>query len=133
MVTQAQHNLAKLPHTFQFEIIDIQSIPYAAGKFDTVIANHCLYHVPDRGKAFAEITRVLSPNGVFYGTTIGDIHMQELSELVANYDHTLEDIFHNQQNDFTLETGVAALKHILSMSQSAVTQTNCMSAMLRPW
>ncbi len=57
----------------QFKEIDAQSIPFEDETFDAVIANHMLYHVPDRPKAIAEIKRVLKPGGRLIATTIGKI------------------------------------------------------------
>jgi ubiquinone/menaquinone biosynthesis C-methylase UbiE len=39
-------------------VVDVEQIPYPTDSFDVVIANHMLYHVPDRNRAFAEIARV---------------------------------------------------------------------------
>ncbi|MBL7162866.1 MAG: class I SAM-dependent methyltransferase [Anaerolineales bacterium] len=112
MVRQAQQNLTDQPHPFIFEVIDAQDIPYAARHFDAVIANHCLFHMPDRAKALSEIRRVLALGGHFYATTIGDIHMQELPELVAKFDPNIDDAFafHNQKKMFTLEKGFTQLQ-----------------------
>jgi SAM-dependent methyltransferase len=41
-----------------------------SGAFDAVIANHMLYHVPDRARALTEIRRVLRPGGRL---VIGDL------------------------------------------------------------
>jgi SAM-dependent methyltransferase len=70
-----------------------------------VIANHCIYHFPDRQKAFSEIQRVLKPGGVFYATTVGDDHLKELLELVSNFEVEIEDAFDPSGNPFTLESG----------------------------
>ena len=59
MLDAAWRNLVVTGRTFQFKEIDAQSIPFEDETFDAVIANHMLYHVPDRGKALAEIKRVL--------------------------------------------------------------------------
>lgn len=63
--------------------VDAQALPFADGSFDAVIANHMLYHVPDRPRAFGEIRRVLRPGGRFYAATNGGRHMLELGELAA--------------------------------------------------
>ena len=55
---------------------DAQAIPFPTGYFDGVIANHMLYHVPDLGKAMAEIRRVLKPGGVLFAATNGLRHMR---------------------------------------------------------
>jgi SAM-dependent methyltransferase len=110
MVSQARQNLKDSPLNFRFVVLDAQSIPYAANHFDAVIANHCLFHVPDRAKALSEINRVLAPNGQFYGITIGDIHMQELPQLVANFDRRIEDAFDWEGSIFSLEKGLGELE-----------------------
>ena len=66
MVAAAQRNLAEIGRVFAFRQADAQDLPFEAAAFDTVIANHMLYHVPDR-RALAEIRRVLKPGGVLRG------------------------------------------------------------------
>ena len=56
MVEEAQRRLGDLA---TYEVADIQELPFASGSFDSVIANHMLYHVPDLERAFGEIERVL--------------------------------------------------------------------------
>ncbi|HJT55387.1 MAG TPA: class I SAM-dependent methyltransferase [Ktedonobacteraceae bacterium] len=65
MLQEAQSRLSGGSGHFSFQLFDIQSIPFENEHFDTVIANHMLYHVPDRAKALSEIRRVLKPGGVF--------------------------------------------------------------------
>lgn len=86
MLQQAQHNLQKSDHPFHFQQIDAQAIPCADASLDAVIANHMLYHVPDRAKAFAEIRRVLKPRGRLYAATNGREHMGKIHELVRRVD-----------------------------------------------
>ena len=71
MLDAARENTAHLPGT-EYRRVDAQDIPYADGSFDAVIANMMLYHVPDMGRALAEIRRVLRPGGVFYAATYGE-------------------------------------------------------------
>lgn len=66
----------------RFAVVDAQAIPFADASFDTVIANHMLYHVPDLHRALREIRRVLQADGRFYAATNGERHMAELNELV---------------------------------------------------
>lgn len=80
MLDSAWRNLVVLGRAFQFKDIDIQSIPFLDETFDAVIANHMLYHVPDRAKAFAEIKRVLKPGGHFFAATNGEMHMRGLAD-----------------------------------------------------
>jgi ubiquinone/menaquinone biosynthesis C-methylase UbiE len=67
---------------FVYEVADVQALPFADARFDAVVANHMLYHVPDLPRALAEIRRVLKPGGRFYATTLGREHMRELDELI---------------------------------------------------
>jgi SAM-dependent methyltransferase len=109
MVNQAWQTLIDQPHDFTFETIDAQSIPYEADHFDIVIANHFLYHIPDRPKAIAEIRRVLKPGGRLYATTIGRDHLQELPGLVARFAPDAGDFLRNDKIPFTLDDGAAQL------------------------
>lgn len=84
MVAQAEARLGG-EHAFDFRQINAQDIPFAAAAFDAVIANHMLYHVPDRTKALSEIRRVLKPGGRLYAATNGKNHMLELRQLVMRF------------------------------------------------
>lgn len=65
-----------------YAVVDAQELPFDDASFDAVIANHMLFHVPDRPWALAEIARVLRPGGFFRATTIGLDHLRRLRELV---------------------------------------------------
>jgi SAM-dependent methyltransferase len=69
----------------EFTVVDAQEIPFANESFDVVIANHMLYHVPDRPRALAEISRVLAPGGLLVATTVGDDHLLEVKELARRH------------------------------------------------
>lgn len=82
MLQGARGNLRHGRRPFAFAVIDAQAIPYGDASFDAVIANHMLYHAPDRAKALAEIRRVLRPGGRLYASTLGQAHLQELNALL---------------------------------------------------
>src|SRR5207249_3059431 len=82
MVQEARHNLRDVPRNFAFALADAQAIPYPSGSFDAVIANHMLYHVPDRERALSEVQRVLQPGGRLYAATCGQTHLRELHDRV---------------------------------------------------
>jgi SAM-dependent methyltransferase len=65
-----------------YAVADVQALPFEDASFDAVIANHMLFHVPDRARAFGEIARVLRSGGRFRATTIGLGHLNRLRELV---------------------------------------------------
>lgn len=114
MLDQARDNLQDHPHPFEFRQIDAQEIPFEDGSFQMVIANHCLYHIPDRPKALAEIQRVLKPQGWFYATTVGVNHLVEMDELVDTYLPGTQDVFKHVDIPFTLENGGAQLQQWFS-------------------
>ena len=60
-----------------YQLIDVQKIPYADETFDVVIANMMLYHVPDLSKGLSEIRRVLKKGGKFYCATYGENGIME--------------------------------------------------------
>ncbi|MCP4424250.1 MAG: class I SAM-dependent methyltransferase [Chloroflexi bacterium] len=61
--------------------LDAQRLPLADNTVDVVLANHMLYHVPDRDAAVAEIARVLRPGGVLLAATNSGDTMAELKTL----------------------------------------------------
>jgi len=79
MLDQARANLTG--RDFSFEIIDAQVIPYDDATFDAIIANHMVYHIPNRATALAEMRRVLNPSGAAYFATNGHRHLRELYAL----------------------------------------------------
>ena len=111
MIEEAQKNLGACAHRFRFEVIDAQSIPFDRESFDAVIANHMLYHVPDRAKALSEIHRVLESSGRFYAATNGQAHLRELDKLVEKFVPGESDLWHKS---FNLESGLDELKRLFS-------------------
>lgn len=65
----------------EYVVADVQELPFEDESFDAAIANHMLYHVPDRGRALAELARVLRRGGVLYAATNGEGHLQEIRSL----------------------------------------------------
>jgi SAM-dependent methyltransferase len=108
MLEAAWRNLIVLGRGFKFEIIDAQSIPYPDESLDIVIANHMLYHVPDRPKALAEIHRVLKPGGMLIATTVGKNHLKELNDWLKCV--SLEKDFKPIASPFVLENGLDQLR-----------------------
>jgi 2-polyprenyl-3-methyl-5-hydroxy-6-metoxy-1,4-benzoquinol methylase len=73
-----------------------------------VIANHMLYHIPDKPALLAEIQRILKPGGHFYASTIGGRHLAEIVDLITRFDRALS-AWNRPTNSFTLENGAAQL------------------------
>lgn len=107
MVEEARSNLADVAPSFTFEQMDAQSIPLPDNSLDAVIANHMLYHVPDRSKAVAEVHRVLKPRGTFYTATNGREHLREISQMQERFG--LPDTISTHTDEFCLEDGAEQL------------------------
>lgn len=107
MLDEARRDLSASRRTFEFKVVDAQSIPFGAGAFDAVIANHMLYHVPDIDRALSEIRRVLKPGGLFYASTVGEQHMKELKSFVRRFVPEFQS--GDYTNRFDLENGDAQL------------------------
>ena len=95
---------------FTIQPADIESLPFADASFDVAVANHMLYHVPDRPKALAELRRVLRPSGALLAATNGQDNMRELDALfdgfVSAHDREWKASF---RRPFTLENGADQL------------------------
>jgi SAM-dependent methyltransferase len=59
------------------------ALPFADADFDVVVANHMLYHVPERPQALRELLRVLRPGGRLVASTNGTRHLVELAGVVG--------------------------------------------------
>ena len=115
MVAEARQNLAGSGCLFVFAVLDAQALPFAAavqdgGTFDAVLANHMLYHVPDRARAFREIRRVLVPGGRLYAATNGRAHMGELRDLHERFQAGAGRKIGAVAESFTLENGAEQLE-----------------------
>lgn len=85
---------------------DATALPFADASFDTVVANHMLYHLDDPVAALVEFARVLRPGGRMAITVNGVDHLAELDALgplIGRPDLVLA----SGQNDFTAETAPA--------------------------
>ena len=107
MLIQARDNVSQRDDPFSFVLADAQAMPFADGRFDAVIAGHCLYHMPDRAQVLAEIRRVLEPGGSFYASTNGHNHMRELRDWMATFDPGIDQI--DVADAFGLENGANQL------------------------
>lgn len=85
---------------------DAADLPFPAGSFDTVIANHMLYHLDDPIAALREFARVLRPAGRLAVAANGRDHLDELNAIGPAIGRP-ELALAAAQNDFTAETGPA--------------------------
>lgn len=84
MIAEAQERCRDLPvGSVSVQQADAAAMPFADASFDVVLAMHMLYHVPDPGRAIAEMFRVLRPGGVLAVTTNGRENLRELYALTT--------------------------------------------------
>ncbi len=107
MLSEAKDNLSGLKNITDFKTIDIQKIPFPDNSFDCIIANHMLYHVPDKSKALSEIRRVLTQGGCLFAATNGSTHMRELHNLIRKFIKGFES---STSQRFNLENGQEQLE-----------------------
>jgi SAM-dependent methyltransferase len=107
MVRDARSLLADMNRTAWYAAMNVESTAFAEGTFDVVVANHMLYHVPDRDRAISELRRVLGAGGRMVAATNGERHMEELAAL-ANVHYPEFDLGENAAR-FSRENGGAML------------------------
>ena len=98
-------NMVNSNNIFEYDVADCQKMSYNDDSYDCVIANHVLFYCEDIDKACQEIVRVLKPGGVFVCATYGSRHMQEISQLVKEFDKRIVLAADNLYDKFGLDTG----------------------------
>lgn len=103
MVAETRRATASLPCRVVTRAANVLSLPFAAGKFDVVVANHMLYHVDERPLALAEMARVMVPGAILLAATNGERHLSQIRELVRPGDG------HGETRAFDLDNGPSQL------------------------
>lgn len=111
MVKQAKASLSHSRVLFAFGQIDAQFIAMADETVDVVIANHMLYHVSDRPRAYSEIYRILRPGGQLYAATNGSTASAGISDLVKQIKPDAYNDASEPTSLFGLKTGASELSH----------------------
>jgi len=116
MLNSTKDNFSGIEREIDFSVMDIQNIEYKDNSFDCAIANHMLYHVPNRDLSISEIARILKTDGTFYATTNGNNNMKGLKALVKNFDARIDYASFSVATEFGLENGAEQLsKHFDSV------------------
>lgn len=116
MLNSAKDSISEINREIDFSVMDIQNIQFEDNSFDVTIANHMLYHVPNRDLAISEIARILKPEGTFYATTNGSNHMKGLKALVKSFDPRIDYAEFSVAKEFGLENGAEQfVKHFESV------------------
>lgn len=125
MVAEARANIARPGSAF--DVVDAQHLPFADASLDAVVANHMLYHVPDRARTISEFARVLKPRGQLFATTNGEEHMAEIPVLIAAFNRLNGAILPAWPKlGFTLESGKLELERYFPQVERYHTQRGVM-------
>lgn len=114
MIEDARDNLKSLNDNIKFQNVDCINLPYEDESFDKVVANHMIFYVKDRKKAFSEIRRILKKGGQFYCSTYGLKHMKEIENLTKTFDSRIVLSEIKLEEIFGLENGEEQLNKYFS-------------------
>lgn len=103
MIKEAKTNIGEHSN-IHYEVVNAEELPYEDERFDIVIANMMLYHIPNLDKALSEIRRVLKKNGIFYCATYGENGVESFINQMLN-------VQTERQHTFTLQNGKDILEH----------------------
>ena len=117
MLETARKNLGERNNT-EYQVADIQDLPFEDNSFDMVIANSMLYHVPDLNKGINEVRRVLKSDGVFYCATLGE---NNFVEQLAEWFKLSGENF-NPNHNFTMQNGAQKLRTAFSEIEARLYQ-----------
>jgi|SRR5581483_1208948 len=98
---------------FRFGVMDIRRIAFGDETFDAIIANHMLYHVPERDAALAEVRRALKVGGRFFAAANAAAHLGGIKELMNEFAPPADertDAFGLPRHAFTLDGGADELR-----------------------
>ena len=116
MLREARTRLAGLPLRVELLEADAQGLPFPEASFDVVVANHMLYHVPDRARALAEVRRVLRRGGRLVAGTNHWAHLIELRELLTRFGVAGSLLPPRRDSDgFDLETAAEEISSVLDV------------------
>jgi ubiquinone/menaquinone biosynthesis C-methylase UbiE len=88
MLDQAQYNLAAVNFNdrIQLKLVDAKALPFHETKFDVVMSNSIIHHIPDPIAVLREAVRVARPGGlVFIRDLVRPDTEDERQQLVATY------------------------------------------------
>lgn len=95
---------------FTYEVMDCHFIEKESFSFDLVVANFVLFYLRDIKKALSEVRRVLQRTGRFVCATYGYRHMQEIEQMVREFNPKVRLSPVSLQENFGLENGMALLE-----------------------
>jgi DNA-binding transcriptional MerR regulator/phospholipid N-methyltransferase len=89
IVRETSKKLDAYTDRMEFRVMDAHDIKAEDCSYDVVIANHMLFYCKDLSQVFSEIRRVLKTGGRLVCSTYSERHMQEISNLVREFDERI--------------------------------------------
>jgi len=112
MLKQTKDNMQAFADTLrdkririEYQVVDANRLMLPQKEYDYIIANHMLYHVKERDICLKVISSALKPEGIFFCTTVGEKHMDEMHNIVRGFDSRIEVPFESITAVFQLENG----------------------------
>ena len=108
MVRDARRNIGLSSNEnspFRYYTFDCSHIPFPDDSFDLVIANHVLFYCEDLRQVLEEVRRVLQKGGRLICSAYGSHHMQEITQLVQEFDSHIVLSADHLYERFGLENG----------------------------
>ena len=109
MLEAARRNLREPGGSRHFCLAAVECLPFDDDTFDTVMANHMLYHSTDVRVAISELARVVKPEGCVLASTIGRRHMEQLWDWMEESDLAKAAELRESARIFGLENGMKLL------------------------
>lgn len=121
MLAQAEESLAPYEALLrekricvEYRVMDAEDLHLPEKYYDKIIANHMLYHVENREGCLRRIETALKDSGIFFCSTIGNRHMEELHEIVSAFDKRIEQPYSKLTVGFRLENGEQQLRRFFA-------------------
>lgn len=109
MLRDARRKIGSEDKRFEFKTFDCHKIPFEDNEFQLVIGNHVMFYCKDILQVGKEVRRVLKEKGSFVCSTYGSKHMQEISQLVQEFDEKIVLSGEKLYEKFGRENGKAIL------------------------
>jgi ubiquinone/menaquinone biosynthesis C-methylase UbiE len=124
MVDAARKTLSKNGRQFEFKAADACQTPFQDNSFQMIIANHMLYHIENKERVFSEVDRLLTGDGSIYASTLSTKNLQELIDVIGEFDKRL--LFDNIQTirSFNLENGENVLSNHFKVIKKFIYQND---------
>ncbi len=118
MLVTAAEEAKRRRHRPGFTCAGIQALPFPAGSFDGVMANHVLYHLTNIVEGVRELARVLKEDGWLLATTNSDdvdvpvleFHYSALDKLGIDYEVEARSSFSMENGGKTLSEGFSEIE-----------------------